>query len=169
VVLKYVGIEVKCTSSDNAGSMEASKKSGAFDIDFKGCTGDGERCRSEGDAAEVILTEGTWHLVLTTISGVDKHLVWFSVKEFKLECGSIAFTIKGSILGELTPANTKTTSYTLNLRTTSGGQEYTTFENDSGEKVSASLLAEAGLGFNKVTEEVEVNKLTTLAATEIIN
>jgi hypothetical protein len=174
-VLKASGVEIKCKSGTNSGEMEASRKLGTFDIDFKECSSEitGGKCTSEGDAEGIILTEGTWHLVLTTKSGTDVHLIWFLVKEFKTNCNGVIITTKGNVLGEITPANKLTKAYKIKVETTGSGstlaQEYTSFENDSGELVSASLLSAAALGFHVATEKSENNTITTALDTLIIN
>lgn len=149
------GVETVCKSGTESDTMEASKKSGTFSIDFKECSSPvtGTECHSEGDAAGIILVEGTWHLVLTTVSATDKHLIWYLVKELVIKCGTVGITIKGNVLGEITPANKVTKIYEAKVQTTVAGgttqQEYTSFENSNGEQVSASLLAAAALGFHR--------------------
>jgi hypothetical protein len=166
------GVEVKCSAGTNSGTMEASKKLGTFVITFTGCESPllGKKCNSVGDAAETILTEGSWHLVLTTISGADKHLVWFLVKELEVECGTVKIKVRGNVLGEITPANTLTKVYSLKVAVGANKkQEFTTFENDSGENVAASLRAETGGIEAAATEESAGNVLTTTEDTLIIN
>jgi hypothetical protein len=168
--LKASGVEIACTKGSNSGSL-TSGNAGTFSIKFEKCSSSitGTECNSEGDAAGIVLVNGSWNLVLTTISSVDKHLVWFLVTEFKAKCGTVTITTKGNVLGEITPANTSTKSYVLKEELNGTTQEYTTFENDSGTAVSASLLSEAALGFHAATEKSAENALTTAAVTEIVN
>jgi hypothetical protein len=58
---------IECTGATSTGTEEAKKPLGSYHITFKGCkTEEGGlkvSCNSEGDAKEVILNLGTWHLV----------------------------------------------------------------------------------------------------------
>jgi hypothetical protein len=146
--LLSAGGEIKCTAGTNEGEMEASKKLGAFILFFTGCKSAkpiaGLKCNSEGDAAEVILTKGTWHLVLLTIPHViNFYLIWFLVTPFTVNCGGglALFKITGNVLGEITPANTLTKKYHIIVNVVSGRQGATSFTNDNGERVGASLLS----------------------------
>jgi hypothetical protein len=172
-VWKASGVELKCKSGTNNGEMEASKKLGTFTITFKECSSaiTGTECNSEGDAAGVVLTLGSWHLVLTTKAGEDRHLIWFLFREFVLKCGTVSITLKGNLLGEITPANKLTKAYAIKIETAgpTTQQEYTSFENDSGATVSASLLTAGALGFHATTLAAVGNTITTALDTLIIN
>jgi hypothetical protein len=163
------GNEIKCGAGTNSGTAENNKE-GQFSITFTKCKSEkpiaGVSCNSKGDAAETILTGGTWHLVLTTISGVDKHLEWLLVKPLTVECSITSFAITGNLLGEVTPANTSTKSYALKVAVpVAKEQEFTTFENNNGEAVTASLKS----GSEAAYEESANNVFTTEKATTIIN
>jgi hypothetical protein len=163
------GNEIKCTAGTNEGTMEASKKLGTFTIDFTHCTSEkplaGVACSSTGDAAETILTHGSWHLVLNTISGTDHHLIWFLLEPLVVKCSVFEFKISGTLLGLITPANTLTKVYQIQVNVTNGRQEDTGFENDSGELVDAALIANGEAAF----EESASNFITTEKDTLIIN
>jgi hypothetical protein len=167
--------EINCSSGTSSGGIEGTFKSGAFTLTLKGCKGKisslSVKCKSEGDAEETILTTGSWHLVLTTHSGVDKHLIWFVLKEQKLECTELAkVTVKGNVLGEITPAGTKAKVFSINLAVKGGTQEFTSFENDSGVNVVAHLESNVNGGaFSTSTVETAENKIETEKNTEIIN
>jgi hypothetical protein len=170
-VLKASGVEIACKEGTNSGEMEASKKLGTFLILFTKCSSaiTSTECNTSGSPAGLIEVKGTWHIVLTTISGSDEHLIWFLITPFTTKCGTVNIETKGTVLGGITPANTLTKVYTLKVETPGGAQEYTTFENDNGEKVSAVLLSAAALGFHAATEKSEKNILTTSLDTLIIN
>jgi hypothetical protein len=164
------GDEIKCTAGTNEGTMEASKKLGTFVLRFTGCKSEkpiaGVTCNSSGDAAETVLTTGSWHLVLTIIGGVDKHLIWFLVTPLVVKCSIFEFKISGNVLGSITPPNTLTKVYHLGVNVpTAGHQEFTTFENDGGEHVQASLVSNG----EAATEESASNTIATEKDTLIIN
>ncbi len=130
-------------------------KLGTFTIDFTGCKsatfGTGSECHSLGDAAGTILTGGIWHLVPGPAQ-TPKALMLFLVTELHLECknktGSqtILFLIKGSVLGTITPLNTSTLLFTVNViskGTEKLEQEFPKWENDSGGLETAELLIQA--------------------------
>jgi hypothetical protein len=161
--------EIQCAAGTNEGTMEASKKLGTFVIDFTGCKSNkpvsGVNCNSTGDAEKVILTHGSWHLVLNTISGVDHHLIWFLIEPLVVKCSLFEFDISGNVLGLITPANTLTKVYHIEVFIKNGVQEDTGFENDSGELVHASLKSSGEVAF----EESKENVITTEKDTLIIN
>jgi hypothetical protein len=164
------GDEIKCATGTNTGKTEASGKLGTFNITFKTCKSEkpiaNAECSSTGAAKETIVTGGTWHLVLTTISGADKHLIWFLVSPLVVKCSIFEFKISGNVLGSISPANTLTKIYTLGVNVpTAGNQEFTTFENDSGEQTKASLVSNSEAAF----EESANNVINTEKDTLIIN
>jgi hypothetical protein len=173
-VLRASGLEINCTAGTNHAEMEASKKLGSFSITFTTCSSaiTDSTCQS-GETAGEIVTEGSWHLVLTTKSADDIHLIWFLLKPFTATCNAVHIEIKGTLLGEITPVNKLTKNYDIKVNTVSAGgttlQEYTSFENDGGELVSASLLAASALGFHSATERSEDNTITTTEDTLVIN
>ncbi|HTW43513.1 MAG TPA: hypothetical protein VMD79_14500 [Solirubrobacteraceae bacterium] len=166
---------ISCTSGSNAGGAEASKKLGTFALEFKGCTaealGSKVKCNSEGDATEVILTVGTWHLVLQ-VSGTGSHetLVWFLVKPTTVKCTSlVTIEVQGNVLGKIEEESKTKAALQVNVNA-SGGQQYTSFENDNGESVGASLVSNINKGsFSTATEESANNHIVTAKETEIIN
>jgi hypothetical protein len=171
-ILRASGVEIKCTTGTNTGGIEATKKLGTFALLFLGCSSllTATECKTEGTTGTGnILTVGTWHLVLTTKAAADQRLIWFLVQEFVTKCGTVSITTKGNVLGEITPGNVLTKHYALKVLAPLGVQEITTFENDSGELVSASLLSSAGVGFHVATEESAENKIETALDTLIIN
>jgi hypothetical protein len=163
------GNEIRCASGTNSGTTEASKKLGTFNITFTTCRSeieDEEVSCATGGAAETIVTSGTWHLVLNTISGVDKHLIWFLLSPLVVKCSLFEFKISGNVLGSISPANTLTKIYTLGVNVpTADHQEFTTFENDSGDPVGASLVMNSEAAF----EESANNVINTEKDTLIIN
>jgi hypothetical protein len=164
------GDEWKCKAGTDTGTMEASKKLGTIAWTLTGCTSNdplsGVSCSSSGDATETILTHGTWHLVLNTISGVDKHLIWLLITPVVINCSIFEFKMSGNLLGSITPANALTKTYHIEVHVPAAGkQEFTTFENDIGEPVKASLELNGEAAF----EESAENVITTASDTLIIN
>jgi hypothetical protein len=169
-VFKTSGVEIKCERGTESGTA-LSKKTGTWTKDITGCSDEltDSNCHSLGDGTGVILATGEATLVLTTIGGVDHHLTWLLVKEFGLECGTVFITTKGGALAEVTPVNVATKQFETHLHAPSGRQEFTTFENDSGELVSVTLLVAAALGFHTGTVESAEDRGETLLLTELIN
>jgi hypothetical protein len=163
------GDEIKCRAATSQGTMEASKKLGTFVKTITGCKSErpvaGVECNSIGDAAETVLAVGTWHLVLTTISGVDKHLTWLLLAPLTVDCSLFEFKITGNVLAEVTPANTSTKKYHTKLDVVNGNQEFTNFENDGGENVAARFEVNSEVA----TVESAENVATAEQDTSIIN
>jgi hypothetical protein len=161
------GDEIACTLDTDEGTMEASKKLGTFIIDFTGCTSNspiaGVKCSSTGDAEETILTKGSWHLVLSTISGADKHLIWFLVEPLVVKCSIFEFKISGNVLGSISPSNALTKIYQLGVNVPRAKQqEFTTFENDNGEQVKASLVSNGEAAYEESGKDVITMEKDTL-------
>jgi hypothetical protein len=166
--------KITCAAGTSSGEMEASKKLGTYAFTFTGCESANfiSPCNSVGAAAKTIMTNGTWHLVLTTGDGEDIHLIWFLLKELGVECGGLAkIKIKGNVLGSIIPSDTLTKIYrAILLINIANQQEETSFENDEGLPVSASLLANINGGtFGPAMEDSPSNVLTTTLDTLIIN
>jgi len=164
---------ISCTSGTNKGGTESSLKLGTFAIEFKGCTaealGSKVKCNSEGDATEVILTVGTWHLVLKIYLNTDQRDMWFLVQPIAIKCTSlVTIEVKGNVLGEI--YGLSSTKYGIVVNAPSGAQEITTFENDSGENVATGLESNLNKGsFSAATEESKENTIKTSTETELIN
>jgi hypothetical protein len=119
-----------------------SKKLGTYTIDFEECSAEGEECHSLGDSAGKILSGGSWHLVLETLSGTDTRLVWFLWQELHIECKflSTLVVLRGNVLCEI--KQKKAGEFEINCEVTAVGghtQKFTSYENDAGTLVSTGV------------------------------
>lgn len=159
-----------------------SKQLGTFHFMFEGvkCHGPfGESAAGEslGDAKEIVLVLGTYHLVVL-LPGPHV-LIWLLVKPVHIEClfstGTLLLVVgdetagTNNLLGELTPINTKTTKYSVKITQSKGKQGITEFENDKSEKVKASLTTsiDEGSPVASAQESKEANT-TTEKETELV-
>jgi hypothetical protein len=133
-----------CTSTAGGFEVESSRNEGTGRIDFKGCELEKTRCFSVGDSAGTVLVSGSWHLVLKTTSGVDKHLFLFVLPTtgLSVECPGTLFgelLLTGGILGSIVEKSGSVQDFTLNIDSSGAMQEYTEYENNSGTLVDISL------------------------------
>jgi hypothetical protein len=125
-----------------------SKQLGTFHITFKEskcktALGKGS-AESEGDAAGIILVLGVYHIV----NVAAKPYAWLLLEPVHITCllslGNVLLVVSGNVLGSLSPVGSKTKSYSLTIKATSGKQEITEFENNEGGKVKAELVTTVG-------------------------
>jgi hypothetical protein len=163
-----VGAEIGCSSNTSDGTVAAGKKEGQYHSHIKECRLGSSTCQTAGDAAGVVLLLGEWHLVLTVVNSSDVRLIWFPIEEISVTCGLINVKLRGGILGQIT-AGTGETHFKVSVLVKEGKQEFTEYENDTGEKVKLKFEVNAGLGFVNATEELEKDELTSEKATKLEN
>lgn len=86
------------------------------------------------------------------------------IAETKIYCQSEISELKGSIILPITPVNTKTTTLEMKIHQTGAGkQEFTKYENEKGELVTANLKwsSNNGIWFEAALEVIPTVKLTT--------
>ena len=126
---------------------------GTFTLDFLECTariaGITMACKSLGDAFNnpakpktgTILSGGSY-----AMSQVAPHrFMNLTVNQLHIECSNEALTAtallleNGVLLADFTPIGTKTKEFKMEINAKEGKQEFTEWENDSGESVKAAL------------------------------
>jgi hypothetical protein len=149
-----------------ASLMATSKSEGTFKDTFKE-----SKCKtllgeasaeSTGQSAGVIVVEGTYKIVGNTAKKVNEALQ--VLKEVDISCllsSPLEITVKGDVLGTLTPEKTKGTSFAIKVKASKGAQEVTEYEEDSGTKVKTGLETTV-LGSSTASTQ---NESTTVAIT----
>jgi hypothetical protein len=134
----------QCQSEASKGTITG-PKSGTLEVELKGCnTGSGfnsVKCSTTGQAAGVVLFSATIEPVYITKEPKVVGLL-VNVAEFTAHCGISPVAVRGSYLGSITPINKKvktTEHFTVTAKETAGKNEYTGYENSSGEHKSTSL------------------------------
>jgi hypothetical protein len=155
-----------CTSSTFT-STPTNATLGTWKLQLSGCKMGAVGCRSLGDPAETILATGAYHLDRQA-SGVVVTLYEFN--QLHYECGATLYRLQGIPLFRLTPLLTKTSKYELIANAKESKQEFTTFENNKGEKVTdegieVSMNSES---FKRGAIADLEDKLTAAKETEII-
>jgi hypothetical protein len=134
----------QCASTASKGTLTG-PKSGTLEVELKGCnTGSGfnsVKCSTTGQAAGVVLFSATIEPVYIT---KEPKLVGLlvNISEFTAHCGISPVAVRGSYLGSITPINKKvktTEHFTVVAKETAGKNEYTGYENPSGEHESTTL------------------------------
>ena len=125
-----------------------SPASGTFRTDFSGVRDGTKKCMSTGDAVEVVLVEGSFHLVYTDLSPLLMGTLGL-INEVTIECEGTNSTVKGSILSSLiAEGNTLTELTSVSgqlLRGASAGKpKIEEYYNDAGTKVKAKLETTTG-------------------------
>ncbi|HEV3046941.1 MAG TPA: hypothetical protein VGY13_06220 [Solirubrobacteraceae bacterium] len=106
---------------------------------------------SLGDAAGIVLQLGELHWV-------DANLALILWNPVHLEClyssGTVLLIVSGANLGKVSPTNSKTKRFSLELKGSKGKQtNVTEYENNSGEKVIPKLEASSSLGSEGAASE----------------
>jgi hypothetical protein len=173
------GATIKCASSGNNHLVfeSGSRHLGSGTINFSTCTEGGEKCFSLGgtEASQEVVTTGTWHLVLRTVSSADSHLFLFLVSAIHIECPKAAvklFLISGDVAGLISQKAGSTTAFGVTIATVGGAgkvQEYSEFENELGTGVKTALaVGQEGSSKTKAGfEESKENVLTFDSTTSI--
>jgi hypothetical protein len=167
---------IRCQKSAISGEITASNTASAKGT-FSECTLSGEVCTTEGAGAGDILTK-TLPVKLVYLSKEHKEVgLDFNWVEPKLPaspqltfatfaCGGIQhFTIKGQLIGKITPVNTKATKFSLIYRQSNGIQEIRKSEGSfDPEYLTSSINGGEALGIGVEMTEVS---LQTAHETEI--
>ncbi len=99
---------VLCAKDQSEGIFEAKKPLGRFHIDFSGCKIIGV-CTGLGEALEVILALGVFHLVFDKLgTGAELGVgILLLIEPVHFQCGSTLFTLGGQLLCLIKPPNVK--------------------------------------------------------------
>jgi hypothetical protein len=139
----------------------ASAKGGPLTIELEAChqSGTTTKCQSEGYPKGQIAYTGTGSLVYINKAKGQVGIV-LALNEAHLVCGSLSIKVRGSLIIPVTPLNILTRVINWKLAEANGKQEYTTYENETGEIRTAHLELNFGTGFLQmgltVGEEVKV-------------
>ncbi|HLH13564.1 MAG TPA: hypothetical protein VKV16_02155 [Solirubrobacteraceae bacterium] len=162
-ILKTGGTTVTCKKDTDTGEITTSTES-TSKVTFTECTGPfGASCNSPGAKSGVIETAS-----LTSKLGyinkskkeVGELLKPTSGTNFvTIECFGIKSETTGSVIGRITPVNTKSTKSTLSFKESGGKQEVTKFEGESGTNTLKAFGEEA--------TETSTDEITTAEALEI--
>jgi hypothetical protein len=131
----------------------------------------GEKCLNQGvEANGEVLTEGSFHIVYTSLSGSSQGLqlgTLFLVTELNEAHGNIIVCrksgidveVRGSVIGTINQKggnnNTQLTGLAGVLNGTKGKQSFRAYWNDAGAALLAKLESDAGAGFLESNQIVE--------------
>jgi hypothetical protein len=146
-------ISVKCETVAGATTLTGFKQFSSA-LTLKGCSlslfGIALKCSSAGAAeGEVVANTVSTRLEYISKAAHEVALILNSggksstVAAFK--CGGEEEALRGEVIAKITPINTLTTKFTVAFKGSKGTQELTQYENEKGEKVTASPL-ELGTG-----------------------
>lgn len=98
-------------------------------------------CNTVGAAKGVVVMQGTSGTVAYINKATKQVGIVLTLKTGKISCGEgVEEEVKGSLIGSITPINTKTTNYELSWQAPGGKQAFTQYENEKGEKVKAAPI-----------------------------
>jgi hypothetical protein len=166
---------VSCSSAKGEGTVEANGHLGLYHITFEKCTAGGGPCTGLGDAAETILSLGSYHLVFDTLKATLAEAgvaILFLVDNVHFVCTTIIGEILNTVfLGGMVlclivnpTALTKVFEFQCKQGSSSGHPGETKYYNEAGTLVSISPLkssenegtqAEAAQIGNATTEYTE--------------
>jgi hypothetical protein len=136
---------------------------GTFRADFLNTKRAGVACNSVTDAKEVILTEGSFHVVYTSLSPLTLGILYLP-KAFEVECGALLIEIKGSVISSFNGIGTEGSELTTasgQLSGTKGKANIKTYYNDAGTSLTAKLESNVGAGFVESNQIVEGEPVLT--------
>jgi hypothetical protein len=131
---------------------------GTFSASFTNIDQGSIKCNSTGDASGVILADGEFRLVPTSLSPLNVGALLL-LSEIEAECpGGDDILIQGNLLTGVTNIGSEGTELTNLggvLLGEKGKQQLSEYYNDGGTKVKTKLEAEAGAGFVAASEQIE--------------
>jgi hypothetical protein len=130
---------------------------GTFRADFLNSKRAGVPCHSVGDAAGVILTEGPFHVVYTSLSPLTLGILYLP-NFVEVECNKLLIEIQGSVISSFNGIGTEGSELTTasgQLSGTKGKANIKTYYNDAGTSLTAKLESNVGAGFVESNEIVE--------------
>jgi hypothetical protein len=128
------GTKVECKKGKGSGE-ETTDTLGKFSIDFEECN-----CKSNGDAAGVILTGGEYHYVFDSLTTLGVAVLFLTV-EVKLEgCTFGTVNVKpGKVLCLIKEPLVAGLTHTFKCEQKEGKATEKTFWNDEGKEVASKL------------------------------
>ena len=170
---KHNGEKVECSSAAGEGTQERSTPLGQFHITFKGCKAFSLfACTGLGDAAEAILTSGSFHIVYDTLTPLGAAIL-FLPGNTQFECGGKTFVVKlgGMVLCLITTplTNAKSHEFRCKKGASAGTAEETKYYNGGGTLTSISpLLTTEGTTTEESNEQAN-GTIETERNTEIMD
>jgi hypothetical protein len=165
---------VECEKSTGTQKITGPKV-GSFTEKFEGCKAPlSGKCTGLGDTtAGTITTGGAFDLRYIKISPVDVGVL-FLINETHFECEKLIelVSVKGCVVGLITPANSKTKVFTVQLKQTKGVNEFTEVLTEKAtketEKEGCKLLSEMnGAEFKQAGQE-NTDEVTETTEAQII-
>ena len=139
------GTKVKCSSDSTEGGEITGEKTGKLkSVVFKGCESSGFKCSTKGAASGEIKTVE----LETTLGYINKSTkeVGIALKPkgggdfVTFECTALVkVTVKGAVIGVMTPVNSETMKYTLKFTQTGGKQTPQKFEGGSTDILESEI------------------------------
>ena len=168
------GASVTCAKSTDKGEEITSslKDEGTGSLTFEECeeAGGADKCRSLGESTYggIITATGTWSLVLKGTGANDVRFFRFILPpaglHFECEKTVLLFLVLGQVLTKILQRTASTFSLIVNA--TSGHQEFTEYENDSGTIIGVSLKTGQEGGKEKLSAEVAKEALIDFSTAE---
>ena len=151
---------VLCRKATSSGIQETDTL-GQFHISFEGCESGGLRCRSAGDAAEEILTLGSFHYVYDTLGGNEKVAVLFLPQTTSFECVGIRIEVTGNVLCLVLRPLEETRVHLIHcIRGPGAGEQAEkTWWNDNLERQTAELLTSVSGGGRERSSELALAEI----------
>ena len=148
---------------------------GTFRADFanvKESVSPNHKCHTAGDPTATVLTEGSFHVVITSLSPNLQIGLLFLPNEVKVECEGVNLKVKGSVIASINTNGITTTTELTNIKgllamgSTAGSQQVSEYYNNAGTKVKAALITTvAGVENNSNEQVKEETTLTALPPT----
>ena len=165
---------ITCTKSSGSTVLKSgATREGTITIDFNGCTLLGEECHSLGDKAGLILTGGTFLLVLLDINGKDDLGTLILATPVHIECNFLGIldTVTGMVIGLIVRKAVKGKEFEFLIKAKGAKeQEVKEYLNEKEETVKEHLSSSVNEGTAEESgEEAGTIKMITEKETELID
>lgn len=174
-VLKSIS-NTACQKAKWEGTIEKGKPLGLFHIDLEGCKAAIAACTGLGEAKEVLLALGTYHLVFDTLgaklseAGIGILLLF---EPLHFECGGKLFIVEGQVLCLIKEPNKKTKHFEIKCDRgkESGDPGEILYWNESGKEVKMGqegLLTKENEGAGTMSSELTTALILTTIEIELM-
>lgn len=148
------GTKLECEKDSGSGKLLGAQLDDSL-VTFEKCSSSGVSCSSSGQKSGNIETTVMSELVWLSKSSKQAGEKLLLTTPVKITCLIISKEVTGATLCPVSPVNSKTAKVLLGCKQSGGKQEFTEYENESGQKFKAVTITsgeESGLTSDEVLD-----------------
>jgi hypothetical protein len=140
---------ISCEGVNTKGTVTGSRTLSTLTYELQHCKKGTTECQTGAQTGTIVLSGSASLFYINKTE--ERVALILTLNEAKVSCGASVVKVKGSLIIRVTPVGLKTTQPVLTLTRNGEAYEntYTTYENDTGEVISAHLELNFGTGFKK--------------------